>query len=294
VGGRTRALLKVQDGCDNRCAYCVIPQVRGPARSLPRAEAAAEAARLAAEGYREIVLTGIEISSYGRDLPEHEDLAALVETVCRAAPGVRIRLGSLEPRVATEDFMTRLKVCLNLCPHFHLSLQSGCDGTLKRMERRYDTVRFARSLDLLRQAFPDCAVTTDLIVGFPGETEAEFAQTLSFAETCAFAGMHIFPYSRRAGTLADNMPGQITRAVKRDRAAQAAMLAGKMARAYGLSCVGRVFQVLFEEEDAVGARGHAENYRPVCCPGAGALRGQIRSVLITGIQGKDLTGTLRV
>jgi len=294
LSGRTRALLKVQDGCDNYCTYCIIPSVRGPVRSLPPDEAAAEAARLGGEGYREIVITGIEISSYGKDFPDGVTLAGLTEAICRAAPDVRIRLGSLEPRIVTGAFAARLSGLSNLCPHFHLSLQSGCDGTLRRMGRRYDTARYAQALDLLRAAFPDCAVTTDLIVGFPGETEEEFVQTLGFVERCAFAGMHIFPYSRRAGTPAASMPEQVMRAEKRDRAARASALAQRMTRAYDAVCVGKVFRVLFEEDAGGDAHGHAENYRPVRCPGAdgGLPHGQVRSVKVIGVEDGGLVGVI--
>ncbi|MCD7927934.1 MAG: MiaB/RimO family radical SAM methylthiotransferase, partial [Oscillospiraceae bacterium] len=194
LAGRTRALLKAEDGCSNFCSYCIIPYARGPVRSMPLALAQAEAARLAAEGCRELVLTGIELSSWGRDLEGRPPLAQLIEGVCAAAPGLRVRLGSLEPRTVTEDFCRRCAGLPNLCPHFHLSLQSGCDDTLRRMRRRYDTRRYLQSVELLRQFFPDCAVTTDLITGFPGETEEEFSQTLRFIEQCAFSSMHIFPY----------------------------------------------------------------------------------------------------
>ena len=186
---RTRCLLKVEDGCVNFCSYCIIPYARGPVRSLPLDKAAEQAAGLKAAGYREIVLTGIEISSWGQDLKDGKSLIDLLETVAAAAPGVRLRLGSLEPRTVTEDFCRRAAKLPNLCPHFHLSLQSGCDETLKRMNRKYDTARFYESVTLLRQYFDHVAVTTDLITGFPGETEEEFSQTLAFIEKCGFAAM---------------------------------------------------------------------------------------------------------
>ena len=183
--GRTRAMLKVEDGCTNFCSYCIIPYARGPVRSLPLERAAAEARRLAEEGYRELVLTGIELSSWGRDLPGGPGPMDLVEAVCAAAPGCRVRLGSLEPRTVTEDFSRRCAALDNLCPHFHLSMQSGCDATLRRMNRKYDTARYFESVELLRGYFQAPGLTTDLIVGFPGETEEEFAQTLTFVERCA-------------------------------------------------------------------------------------------------------------
>ncbi|MDR3207266.1 MAG: tRNA (N(6)-L-threonylcarbamoyladenosine(37)-C(2))-methylthiotransferase MtaB [Oscillospiraceae bacterium] len=294
VAGRARALLKVQDGCDNRCTYCVIPVARGPARSLPLDAARAEAARLAGEGYREIVITGIEISAYGRDLPDAPDLAALAETVCRAAPDTRVRLGSLEPRAVTEDFVARLSVLPNLCPPFHVALQSGCDDTLRRMGRRYDTALYARSLALLRAAFPDCALAADLILGFPGEREEDFENTLSFVKECRFTDMHIFPYSKRLGTPAADFPDQVPRAVKQARAARARALADEMTRAYDRALVGQTLDVLFEEQTPGGPRGHGQNYRPVTCPRADGqtLRGQIRPVVVTGVTKDGLLGRL--
>ena len=209
---RTRAMLKVEDGCVNFCTYCIIPYARGPVRSLPLDEAARQAAELREEGYREIVLTGIEISSWGRDLKDGTSLIDLVEAICAAVPGVRIRLGSLEPRTVTEDFCRRAAALPDLCPQFHLSLQSGCDETLRRMNRKYDTARYAQSVALLKQYFDRPAITTDLICGFPEETEEEFSQTLRFIAACGFAQMHIFPYSVRPGTPAAEMP-QISKAV---------------------------------------------------------------------------------
>ena len=224
-------MLKVEDGCTNFCSYCIIPYARGPVRSLPLERAAAEARRLAEEGYRELVLTGIELSSWGRDLPGGPGPMDLVEAVCAAAPGCRVRLGSLEPRTVTEDFSRRCAALDNLCPHFHLSMQSGCDATLRRMNRKYDTARYFESVELLRGYFQAPGLTTDLIVGFPGETEEEFAQTLTFVERCAFTAMHIFPYSRRTGTPAADLPGQVPRGVKEERARRAAALATRLERA---------------------------------------------------------------
>ncbi|MEA4934941.1 MAG: tRNA (N(6)-L-threonylcarbamoyladenosine(37)-C(2))-methylthiotransferase MtaB, partial [Lawsonibacter sp.] len=254
--GRTRAMLKIEDGCVNFCSYCIIPYARGPIRSLPLAEARAQAAQLAEEGYRELVLTGIEISSWGQDQAEGASLIDLVEEVCRAAPTCRIRLGSLEPRTVTESFCLRAKALPNLCPHFHLSMQSGCDTVLKRMNRKYDTARYYESVTLLRTHFDMPAITTDLIVGFPGEMEAEFEQTLAFLQRCAFSAMHIFPYSRRPGTPADKMPGQVLNTVKEDRAHRAAEVAAQMEQAYLQRWVGQTIPVLFEESRDGLWRGH--------------------------------------
>ena len=274
--GRTRAMLKVEDGCTNFCAYCIIPYARGAVRSLPVEQAAAQARDLAEAGYRELVLTGIELSAYGRDLPERPGLAALIAQVCRAVPGMRVRLGSLEPRTVTEDFCAQLAGLPNLCPHFPLSLQSGCDATLARMKRRYTTERYLESVELLRRHFDRPALTTDLIVGFPGETEGEFAQTLSFLQTCAFAQMHIFPYSRRQGTPAAGMPGQIPNGEKARRAHQGAELARAMEKSWLSSWMGQRVSVLFEEEkdgfwrgytpQYIEVRGKGENLHNRVCP----------------------------
>ena len=190
---RTRAMLKVQDGCVNFCTYCIIPYTRGPVRSAPLETAVEQAKALARRGYREIVLTGIEIASWGVDLPGKPEMTLLIEEICKAVPNLRIRLGSLEPRVVTEGFCRRLSALPNLCPQFHLSMQSGCDATLKRMNRKYDTRRYLESVELLNRFFDRPAITTDLITGFPEETEEEFAQTLDFIRKCGFAQMHIFP-----------------------------------------------------------------------------------------------------
>ena len=287
--GRTRAMLKVEDGCVNFCSYCIIPYARGPIRSLPAAEAAAQAAKLADEGYKELVLTGIEISSWGRDLEGRPELMDLIEAVCAAAPDCRVRLGSLEPRTITEDFCRRGAAIPNLCPHFHLSMQSGCDSVLKRMNRKYDTARYYESVRLLREYFDRPGITTDLIVGFPGETEEEFVQTLDFVKKCAFSAMHIFPYSRRTGTPAAAMAGQCSNAVKEDRAHRAGEVARGLHQTWLESWVVQTLPVLFEEEEDGLWRGHAPNYTEVFAPGQGLHNG-IRNVKITGLHGEGLLG----
>ena len=287
---RTRAMLKVEDGCVNFCTYCIIPYARGPVRSLPLETAAAQTRQLRAEGYRELVLTGIEISSWGHDLKNGTGLIDLLEAVSAAAGDMRLRLGSLEPRTITEDFCRRAAKLPNLCPHFHLSLQSGCDATLKRMNRRYDTARFYQSVQLLNESFDRPAVTTDLITGFPGETEEEFTQTLAFIEKCGFAAMHIFPYSIRPGTKAAAMP-QLTAAVKEERAARAAQVAHRMHQTYLEGCVGRTYPVLFEQEKDGLYTGHAPNYMAVAVQGR-ELHNQVREVTITACNGETLSGVL--
>ena len=289
--GRTRAFLKVEDGCVNFCTYCIIPYARGPVRSLPMDDALAQARSLADAGYREIVLTGIEISSWGHDLPGRPTLLELVEGLCAAVPALRIRLGSLEPRTITEDFCRRAAALPNLCPHFHLSLQSGCDDTLRRMNRKYDSARFLTSVTLLRQYFPSCAVTTDLIAGFPGETPEEFAQTLAFIRRCAFSAMHVFPYSRRTGTPAAAMPDQIPREEQERRVRVVMDAAEEMRGAYLAGLVGSVQSVLFEEMKGDLWQGHAPNYVPVRAQGE-ALHNVLRQVRIDRAEGGVLYGAI--
>ena len=287
---RTRAMLKVEDGCVNFCSYCIIPYARGPVRSLPIREAAEQTALLRNEGYKEIVLTGIEISSWGQDLKTGESLIDLLEAVSAQAGDMRIRLGSLEPRTITEDFCRRAAALPGLCPHFHLSMQSGCDDTLRRMNRKYDTDRYKKSVELLNVYFPRPAVTTDLIVGFPGETEAEFAQTLEFVRACGFAEMHIFPYSIRTGTPAAKME-QVPKAVKEERSARAAEVAAALNRRYLSGCVGETYPVLYEQEAEGLWTGHAPNYILVGAKGQN-LHNQVRRTKITGVQGNLLVGEL--
>ena len=287
---RTRAMLKVEDGCVNFCTYCIIPYARGGVRSLPKAVAVEQTAQLRREGYRELVFTGIEISSWGHDLKTGETLIDLLEAVSAAAGDMRLRLGSLEPRTITEDFCRRASKLPNLCPHFHLSLQSGCDETLRRMNRKYDTARFYQSVTLLRAYFDRPAVTTDLICGFPGETEEEFARTLAFIERCGFAAMHIFPYSIRPGTKAAAME-QLSAAVKERRAARAAEVASQMHRAYLEGCVGQVYPVLFEQEKDGYYTGHALNYCETGVQGED-LHNKVLNVKITGTDGDMLIGEL--
>lgn len=289
---RTRAMLKVQDGCVNFCTYCIIPYTRGPIRSAPLELAVEQAKLLAQGGYREIVLTGIEIAGWGADLPGKPAVTLLIEEICKAVPDLRVRLGSLEPRVVTEDFCRRLSAFPNLCPQFHLSMQSGCDTVLQRMKRKYDTARYYESVTLLRRFFPECAVTTDMIVAFPGETEEEFAESLAFIRKCDFADMHIFPYSRRPGTPADKMPGQHNNATKEARSRAAIAVAEEMSVCYRGSWVGRTLEVLFEEKDGDFYTGHATNYVKVYAEGEN-LHNEIRAVTVTGVYRDGVWGELR-
>ena len=286
---RTRAMLKVQDGCVNFCSYCIIPYTRGPVRSAPLDTAVAQARELAEKGYREIVITGIEIASWGADLPGKPEPAALFEAVCQAVPQCRVRLGSLEPRIVTRDFCEKMARLPNLCPQFHLSMQSGCDSVLVRMKRKYDTARYYESVTLLQAYFPGCAITTDMIVAFPGETEAEFADSLAFIRKCGFADMHIFPYSRRPGTPADKMPGQLGNDTKECRSRAAIAVAEEMSREYRENLIGSTQEVLFEEPDGDYFIGHAPNYVKVYVRGDG-LHNRIRNVRITAVYQDGVMG----
>ena len=288
---RTRAMLKVQDGCVNFCTYCIIPYTRGPVRSAPLELALEQARELARRGYREIVITGIEIASWGADLPGKPPLTDLIRAVCEAVPQLRVRLGSLEPRVITADFCRELRSLPNLCPQFHLSMQSGCDTVLARMKRKYDTARYLESVELLKEAFPGCAITTDMIVAFPGETEEEFQESMAFIRKCAFADMHIFPYSRRPGTPADKMPGQLPNAVKETRSRAAIAVAEEMRTAYLENLLDQTLPVLFEEPEGEYFTGHAPNYVKVYVSGTG-LHNTIHPVRITGLYKDGVTGTL--
>ena len=286
--GRTRAMLKVEDGCVNFCSYCIIPYARGPVRSLSLEQAANEAQRLGGEGYREIVLTGIELSSWGQDRRDGTGLIDLIEGVCHAVPTLRVRLGSLEPRTITAEFCRRGAALSNLCPHFHLSMQSGSDSVLARMNRKYDTKRYYESVELLRGYFSDPAITTDLIVGFPGETGEEFGETLRFVEKCGFSSMHIFPYSRREGTPAAAM-AQVPGEVRDERAKEAGALAARLEEAYRKRRVGEILPVLFEEERSGLWKGHAPNYTAVYARGE-ALHNVLVQVRITALHGDGLLG----
>jgi len=274
VAGRTRAMLKIQDGCDNFCAYCVIPYARGRVRSLSLTDVARETQTLAKQGFAEIVLTGIELCSYGKDL-DGETLADAVRVVAESAPQARIRLGSLEPSTVTQEFVDTLAAIPNVCDHFHMSLQSGSDGVLRRMRRKYNTAEFYAAIARLREAFPHCGVTADVIAGFPGETDAEHAETAAFLELCAFSAVHVFPYSKRAGTPAAAMENQVPNAIKKERAAELRKIAAKTGAAFAASQVGRTLNVLFETEKDGVSLGHTSNYLEI-------------AELITGVRGKTL------
>lgn len=291
VSGHTRALLKIQDGCVNFCSYCIIPYTRGRVRSLPMEAAVRQAAELDRQGYRELVITGIEIASYGVDLPERPDLADVVCAIADAAPHMRLRLGSIEPSVITEDFCKKIAACGSVCRHFHLSLQSGCDATLKAMNRKYDTARFYEAMQLLRRYFPDCGMTCDVIVGFPGETEEHQLETLDFLKKAQFSDAHIFPYSRRPGTPADKMDGQIDRATKAKRSKQARAVVAETRRRFLESMIGKTLPVLFETKEGECWQGHSDNYLEVRSEGED-LRGTVHNVRIDAVSEGILVGNV--
>ena len=288
--GHTRAFLKVQDGCNQFCSYCIIPYARGRARSRELDDVVREAGRLVQNGYREIVLTGIHLSSYRT--PEGEGLLELVEAVSRVLGIDRIRLGSLEPQIVTEEFVLRLSTLPKVCPHFHLSLQSGCDATLKRMNRKYDTAAYEESCGLLRKYFSHPAITTDVIAGFPGETEEEFGATKEFLEKIHFYEMHVFKYSRRKGTVADRMPDQVDETVKTKRSADLLALAETMSEEFRAFYVGKQVEILLEESCFIdGERymtGFTREYVKVAVKTEEDLSGSLVTGEIAGFLTADL------
>ncbi|MGN0336237.1 MAG: tRNA (N(6)-L-threonylcarbamoyladenosine(37)-C(2))-methylthiotransferase MtaB [Lachnospiraceae bacterium] len=260
TGEHTRAFMKVQDGCNQFCSYCIIPYARGRVRSRDPKSVYEEACTLAENGYREIVLTGIHLSSYG--VGEEFGLLELIRMV-HEIPGIeRIRLGSLEPRIITEEFVQQLSGLRKICPHFHLSLQSGCDETLVRMNRKYTTEEYAHSCELLRGVYEHPAITTDVIVGFPGETPEEFAQTKRFLERIGFYEMHVFQYSKRHGTRAERMPDQVPETVKKARSGELLALVEEQSKAFRDYYIGKEQTVLFEEDMQIGAKRYMVGFTP--------------------------------
>lgn len=259
----TRAFIKVQDGCNQFCSYCIIPYARGRIRSRSREEAAEEVRELAQKGYREIVLTGIHLSSYGMTGGNDFSQSGLLDLIrtMEEIPGIeRVRLGSLEPRIITEEFAEGLSKCARLCPHFHLSLQSGSDTVLKRMNRKYSSEEYYEKVCILRKYFEEPAITTDVIVGFPGETSEEFEQTKEFLRKIGFYEMHIFKYSRRKGTPAAEMEGQIPEEVKTVRSSQLLELEKEMSYAYRKKHLHKRAEILFEEEKMIGGKSYQVGY----------------------------------
>ena len=280
----TRAYIKVQDGCNQFCSYCIIPYARGRVRSRDIHEVVAEVKRLVAEGYKEVVLTGIHLSSYGVDLEEDIDLLALIEAVNMVDGLKRIRLGSLEPRIVTEEFAEKISKMPKMCPHFHLSMQSGCDETLKRMNRRYTSEEFYEKCVLLRKYFDNPALTTDVIVGFPGETEEEFNKSMAFVDKVGFYETHVFKYSRRHGTRADKMPGQVRDEIKTERSEKLIALNEKHKAEFEKAYCNRDVEILVEEDAVVNGRevqtGHTKEYIKIALVSKDNLKNQIVKVHI--------------
>lgn len=261
-GEKNRAVLKIEDGCENFCTYCLIPYARGRIRSKPLGTITKETNALIKAGYHEIVLTGIHLGSYGK---EHGKpcLEKAILAVSAFSQIERIRLGSLEPRIITPEFLEALTPAKSLCPHFHLSLQSGCDRTLKRMNRHYKAAEYEQAVALLRKAYPDCAITTDIIVGFPGETQEDFEESLRFAEKIGFSKIHIFPYSPRKGTRAASMAGQLTKEIKAKRVKEMEKIEKATRHAFWSKMIGTTQEVLPEEEKNGKLHGFTPNYCPV-------------------------------
>ncbi|MDR0903216.1 MAG: tRNA (N(6)-L-threonylcarbamoyladenosine(37)-C(2))-methylthiotransferase MtaB [Ruminococcus sp.] len=288
--GNTRAFLKIQDGCNMNCAYCIIPKTRGSFRSKPLESVISDAKTLCENGFKEIVLTGINLAFYGVEFGLR--LINAVEAIADNATGVRIRLGSLEPEIISDSDIARLKE-INVCPHFHLSLQSACDRTLERMNRHIKIAQYMKLVAKLRENFPLAAITTDIIVGFPGETEEDFAISCANIEKIGFANIHIFPYSKREGTAAADMPCQIPENVKKNRAKILAEIAEKSRREFEQSFIGKTLNVLFEKEKTPGFhRGFSENYIHVEVSGEGSWRNELFPVHITGVTGEGLLGEI--
>ena len=289
--GHTRAVMKIQEGCDNRCTYCVIPSVRGPIRSRPLADILPEAEALAAKGFCEIVLTGVHLTSYGRDLSDGTRLEDALRLLSGVTGVERIRLGSLEPIVATEAFASAVGALPKVCPQFHLALQSGSDAVLARMKRRYNTAQFLRARDRLLAARPDASFTTDVIVGFPGETEEEFQQTVDFCRRIGFLKLHVFPYSPREGTPAATMPGQVSQRVKTERVAALMAVGDELSQAYRQRLVGCEAEVLIEELSPAGeGMGFTPQYVQVAVPGARPC--MLASVRLVAPDGEGMRGEL--
>lgn len=288
----TRAYIKIQDGCNQFCSYCIIPYARGRIRSRKPEDVVEEVKRLAANGYQEIVLTGIHLSSYGRTSYEKlteesgQPLLSLIRQI-NAVEGIRrIRLGSLEPRIITEKFVKTLIACEKVCPHFHLSLQSGSDTVLARMNRKYTTEEYARSVDILKKYYEAPAITTDIIVGFPQETEAEFAETMEFAKRISFSKIHVFKYSRRKGTVADKMSGQVDEQIKNMRSEQLMALETSLGETYREQFFGKEEKVLFEESAVMDGEvcqvGYNERYVRIAVKTKEDLSNCIETVKIEG------------
>ena len=289
---KTRAVIKVQDGCNNFCSYCIIPYAKGRVRSRKLENVITEIKKIVEKGIKEVVITGIHVASYGKDFDNDIRLINLLEEINQIEGLKRIRLGSLEPKIITEDFVKRLKKLDKICNHFHLSLQSGCNETLKRMNRKYTIEEFQKVTELLRENFEEVALTTDIIVGFPGETEEEFEMTYKFLEKIKFSKMHVFKYSIRQGTVAAKMPNQIDGTIKEKRSQKLIELSNKNEIEFMKNCIGKTIEVLFEEEKEDGyIEGHTTNYVVIETKGKD-LENTIKKVRVEKLEGNLLKGKI--
>lgn len=286
---KTRAVIKVQDGCNNFCSYCIIPYAKGRVRSRKLESVVKEITEIAAKGIKEVVITGIHVASYGIDFDNNTRLIDLLEAIQKIDGIKRIRLGSLEPNIITEEFVNRLKKVTKMCDHFHLSLQSGCDETLKRMNRKYTAETFEKEVNLLRKTFPDVALTTDVIVGFPGETEEEFNETYKYLSKIRFTKLHVFKYSPRKGTVAAKMKNQIDSTVKEKRSHKLIELSNECEIEFLDRYVGKELKVLFEKQDGEYIKGHTTNYLVVKAKET-ELENQIKDVKIVSRDNLELIG----
>jgi len=313
TGEHTRAYIKIQDGCNQFCSYCIIPYARGRVRSRRQEDVLSEIRGLAANGYQEVVVTGIHLSSYGMDFIGTNDgdyleggkdlrgtafkrayLISLIEEIAKIEGIERIRLGSLEPRIITDDFVSRLAAVKKVCPHFHLSLQSGCDATLKRMNRRYTAQEYYEKVEVLRRYYENPAITTDVIVGFPGETPKEFEETCAFLEKVHFFEMHIFKYSRRQGTVADRMPDQLTEKQKTERSARLLEMEAKHSGEYRASYIGKEISVLAEEKKLIDGKWWWIGHTPTYVKAAFCAEGDWENRIVTGTAAGFLTDEILI
>jgi len=313
AGEHTRAYIKIQDGCNQFCSYCIIPYARGRVRSRRQEDVLSEIRGLAANGYQEVVVTGIHLSSYGMDFIGTNDgdyleggkdlrgtafkrayLISLIEEIAKIEGIERIRLGSLEPRIITDDFVSRLAAVKKVCPHFHLSLQSGCDATLKRMNRRYTAQEYYEKVEVLRRYYENPAITTDVIVGFPGETPKEFEETCAFLEKVHFFEMHIFKYSRRQGTVADRMPDQLTEKQKTERSARLLEMEAKHSGEYRASYIGKEISVLAEEKKLIDGKWWWIGHTPTYVKAAFCAEGDWENRIVTGTAAGFLTDEILI
>ena len=288
---KTRAVIKVQDGCNNFCSYCIIPYAKGRVRSRKLESVVKEITEIAEKGIKEVVITGIHVASYGIDFDNNTRLIDLLEAIQKIDGIKRIRLGSLEPNIITEEFVNRLKKVTKMCDHFHLSLQSGCDETLKRMNRKYTAETFEKEVNLLRKTFPDVALTTDVIVGFPGETEEEFNETYKYLSKIRFTKLHVFKYSPRKGTVAAKMKNQIDSTVKEKRSHKLIELSNECEIEFLDRYVGKELKVLFEKQDGEYIKGHTTNYLVVKAKET-ELENQIKDVKIVSRDNLELIGEM--